>query len=210
MPKLRPIWPGKSASTPTCGSSRPKTAPGDTSSIGSCIDGLALDALGQRAKPRTQARPHPTLPRVRGKVGWRAQRIGLAICRIGSRLRDRIVAFCLRSPLGKETARRAAIETVIEVREVVDALHRIARRSAHQQQDALEYRDRHAGCLGSDHHGFPRRIVEYAFAQTVRNVDQPLEFAGELADPALQRSRIDLPIAARAVCGGCVDVIAAA
>src|SRR5712664_4382514 len=151
MRKLRRISPGKSASTPTCGSSRPKTAPGDTFSIDSCIDGL--EALGQHAKPCTQAHD-------RG-MAWCA---APAICRIGSRLRDQIVRLCLRSPQGEDIARRTAIEAVIEFREVVHALYRIARRSADQQQDALEHRDRHAGCLCGDHHGFPRRIVEYALA----------------------------------------------
>src|SRR5260370_37343720 len=127
MPKVRPTWPGESASTPTYGSSRPKTARGATSSIGSYIEGVALDARGQRAKPRTQARPHPTVPRVRGRVGWGARCAEPAICCIESRLRDRIVGLCLRAPQGEDMARRAAIKPVIEVREVVYALHRIAR-----------------------------------------------------------------------------------
>src|SRR5262249_3096880 len=121
-----------------------------TSLIGSCIDGLK--ALAQRAKPRTQAHPHPAPPwergrlarfvrksgRIwrslamgraghprsqRGKPGWGARCSGPAIWRMGPRLRDRIVGLSLRSPLGKEIARRAAIKPVIEVREVIDALH---------------------------------------------------------------------------------------
>src|SRR5215470_1533295 len=132
MLKLKRISPDKSASTPTCGSSRPKTAMGGISSIGSCIDGLTLDPLGQRAKSRTQARPHPALPRMRGLAGWGARGIRPAATRIGSGLEDRIVGFCLNAPLGKELARRAAIKAAIEFREVVYALHRMAHRRPDQ------------------------------------------------------------------------------
>jgi len=44
---------------------------------------------------------------------------------------------------------------VIELREVVYALNRIARRSADQQQDALEHRDRHAGAFAATTMGSP-------------------------------------------------------
>jgi hypothetical protein len=83
--------------------------------------------------------------------------------RIGSRLRDRVVWLCLHAPSGKEIARRPAIETVIEFREVVYALHRMAHRKA-DQQNVLEYPDRHAGCLCGDGQRFSRRIMEYALA----------------------------------------------
>src|SRR5262249_30168623 len=73
MPKLRPIWPGKCASTPTCGSSRPKTAQGDTSLIGSCIDGLEAPApavlgaavLGDRLDAQRSELPYPRAPSTR-------------------------------------------------------------------------------------------------------------------------------------------------
>src|SRR5215831_11050680 len=113
MPKPRPVWPGKSASIRTYGSSRPKTAPGDTFWTGSCIDSPALEALGQCAEPRTQARDRDM-----------AQSTGIAVYRGGPRLRSRIVGLCLRPPQGKETARHAAIKAVIEFSEVVNPLHR--------------------------------------------------------------------------------------
>src|SRR5215471_17756501 len=198
MPKPRPVWPGKSASIRTYGSSRPKTAPGGISWTGSCIDGPALEALGQRAEPRTQARDRDI-----------AQSTGIAVHRDGPRPRSRIVRLCLRAPQGKKIARRAAIKAVIEFGEVVNPPHRMTDRGADQQQDALEYRNRHAGGLGGNHHGLARRIVDYPLAQMLRNVGQAFEFAGELADPAVQCGDIEPLINAFAIFGGGLDVIAA-
>src|SRR5882757_2482074 len=108
MPTPRRISPARSASIRTCGSSRPKIAPGDTSWIGSCIDALtltrltlaplALDALGERAETRPQ-------PGNRGV----AQAGGLAVRDIGLCLYGRCVGFCLRAPQRHEPARGAAI-----------------------------------------------------------------------------------------------------
>ena len=100
---------------------------GGISSIGSCIDGLTLDPLGQRAKSRTQARPHPALPPMRGRAGWGVRGIRPDATRMRSGLKDRIVGVCLNAPLGKEIARRTAIKSVIEFREVVYALNRMVR-----------------------------------------------------------------------------------
>src|SRR3984893_11036382 len=182
MPKPRLISVGRSVSILTYGSSRPKIAPGDTSWTGSCIDGLTLEALRERAAPRTQARDRGI-----------AQSTGVAVHRGRPRRRGRIAGHCLRAPQGKKIARRAAIKTVIEVGEVVNLLHRITDRRVYQQQYALEYRDRHAGCFRGDHHGFAGRIVEYPLAQTLRNIDQAFEFAGELADPPLPRAGVEPP-----------------
>src|SRR6266481_5064035 len=103
MPKPRPAWPGKSASIRTFGSSRPKTAPGDTSWTGSCVDGLALEALGKRAEPRTQAGDR-RVAQSAGLANW-----GSRLC-----LQGRIVGLCLCTPQGEEMVRRAAIKAVIE------------------------------------------------------------------------------------------------
>src|ERR1700730_7487815 len=196
MPKPRLVSVGRSVSILTYGSSRPKTAPGDTSWTGSCIDGLTLEALRECAEPRTQARDRTV-----------AQSTGGAVYRGRPRRRGRIVGHSLRAPQGKEIARRAAIKTVIDVGEVVNPLHRMTDRRVDQQQDALEYRDRHAGCLCGDHHGFTGRIVEYPLAQTLRNIDQAFEFAGELADPPLQRGDVEPSIDVLATFGSSLNFL---
>src|ERR1700720_4210809 len=99
MPKPRLVSVGRSVSILTYGSSRPKTAPGDTSWTGSCIDGLTLEALRECVEPRTQA-PARTL----------APRTGVAVSPGKPPLRGRIVGHSLRAPQGKEIARRAAIK----------------------------------------------------------------------------------------------------
>jgi len=146
-----------------------------------CIEGLSADTRGQRTKPQTQ-----------GRDGWISPYVGPVVFSIG--LRNRILGFCLRAPFGKETVRHIGIETVIEFRELVYALHRMAHTRARQQQEALEYSDRHAGRLCGDHHGPPRRIVEYSLAQILRNIDELPEFVGELTDPAVQCGGADSPI----------------
>jgi len=149
--------------------------------IALCIEGLSPDTRAQRTKPRTQ-----------GRDGWISPYIRPAVFSIG--LRDRIIGFCPRAPFGKETVRHIGIETVIEFGELVYALHRMAHTWARQQQEALEYPDRHAGRLCGDHHGPPRRIVEYSLAQILRNIDELPEFVGELTDPAVQCGSADPPI----------------
>jgi hypothetical protein len=149
--------------------------------IALCIEGLSADTRGQRTKPRTQGHDGSISPYVRPAV-------------FSIRLGDRILGLCLRAPFGKETVRHIGIETVIKFSEFVYALHRMAHTRARQQQEALEYSDRHAGRLCGDHHGPPRRIVEYSRAQILRNIDELPEFAGELTDPAVQCGGADPPI----------------